>query len=148
MKIKFRSRLNTMLSALIGFFAASCSQTILPSKGMVCMYGVPTNLIDVQGKVTDQAGRSLEGIHIRLTTTQQDKNYQFTTDADGKFTAENLNFFGLRQDTLKVIATDTTHTYSTDSVQVPLSDLKLKADKAWKREYSAKVRIKLKPDNQ
>ena len=51
-----------MLAALLGI-SAGCKGG---SQDIVCMYGVPTVSYELKGKVTDEAGKPVEGIEVSL----------------------------------------------------------------------------------
>ena len=142
-----RILINTLITTLMGFLSVSCNDPV-PAYGVMAMYGVPTNLVDVEGQVTNNEGEPLQSIKIEIKTSQDGTVYHVYTNADGKYSAQNCDFFGFASDTLKVVATDTTHLHAPDSVQIPFAKLDLESDNGWTREYSAEVNVELKKDNQ
>ena len=136
--------INSLISAIMGLFAVSCNH-LVPMYGVVAMYGVPTKLVDVKGKITNESGEALKGVQVKISTAKEEGvQYEVYTNDEGLYTTVDCDFFNYGNDTLKVVVNDTTDVYAPDSVKIPFDALDIEVDTGWVKEYSVDVDLELK----
>lgn len=80
-----KNKLILWILSLLGFAAASTS---CEDAGSVCEYGVPYATFSLKGKVTDQAGKPIPGISVRVMDEAEK-----LTDEQGLFAFENAHLY-------------------------------------------------------
>ena len=75
MKQKARHLLQLLLGTVLGWLGFSSCEVLDPG-GVVCMYGTPTIRFEAKGKVTDTAGKGIEGVRVAVRV------HRYTPNAD------------------------------------------------------------------
>lgn len=140
-----------MLLALLGIGGCGELNEDDPNFRMEVMYGVPTVHYSIKGKVTDENGKAVDGIQVRVQRQASGDNRIWYDDitapissgADGKWSVEPRD---MPTSTLKIIFTDTDGEanggeFATDSIQVPVNIVKDPKNKDPWYDGDAKVEV-------
>lgn len=96
MKQKAHHLLQLLLGTLLGWLGFSSCEILDPG-GMVCMYGSPTVRFEAKGKVTDSAGKGIEGVRVAVRVHRHTPGYDqehwyyddtLYTNAAGKYASQ------------------------------------------------------------
>jgi putative lipoprotein (rSAM/lipoprotein system) len=107
MKVRFNRWYNAVLTALLTLLGYGCSSSSDDSD--VEMYGVLASYYVIQGSVTDEAGKPIQGIKTSLKHVIKELNYvvecydSVQTDVAGQY---QLEFSGFHDPNLKLIVED------------------------------------------
>lgn len=117
-RVAFLTKINAILVALTTFFGCNNSGiSINNNENLLCKYGCPYSDLSVQGTVKDEADKPLEKIQISVKMVNNGPFEAVTTDAEGHYNTGNIKPFPA--DSVKVVATDPTGQYVSDSTKVP-----------------------------
>ena len=138
-KNKFHLLVSSLLTTLLGFFGASC---VFPGP---VMYGpaVPENTLEVDGKVTNEAGEPLESMQVVINTSRISIKDTVYTNASGEF-ERAYGFPQEGNDTLLIEVNDTSDVYASEKVQIPFTEMTKETESEWFTEYSVDVKLQLK----
>lgn len=122
-----------MLLALLGIGGCQSLEEVDEQVGELTMvaYGVPTVHYSINGKVTDEKGKALEGIQVSVKSKRHGDNRSWysdiispiSSDSKGKWEAEPR---AMPTDTLQIVFTDIDGAanggeFAADSVRVPVN---------------------------
>ena len=135
---KLRVWFNAMIAAVLGMFG-------ITSCGGPVMYGpgVPEDLVEVEGEVTNEAGEPLESMQVGINTARVRMNDTIYTNAEGEI-ERHYGFPQTANDTLLVEVNDTTGLYESEKVAVPFTEMTKETESAFVTEYSVDVKVQLK----
>lgn len=139
---KNRILLNTLLTSLLGLFAASCDR----GGSMVCMYGpMPVDdmaVYKVTGQITDEQNQPLDSMRVHFYLDQFVRTDDFHSDSIGEYHAELWTWKGA--DTLHLVVYDPKKEYASDTTRIAISDMKLTPHEELSCSYSVELDIQLK----
>ena len=139
---RFRILLNTLLTSLLGLFAASCDR----GGGMVCLYGpMPVDemaVYKVTGQITDEQNQPLDSMRVHFYLDQFVRTDDFHSDSIGEYHAELWTWKGA--DTLHLVVYDPKKEYASDTTRIAISDMKLTPHEELSCSYSVELDIQLK----
>ena len=139
---RFRILLNTLLTSLLGLFAASCDR----GGGMVCLYGpMPVDdmaVYKVTGQITDEQNQPLDSMRVHFYLDQFVCTDDFHSDSIGEYHAELWTWKGA--DTLHLVVYDPKKEYASDTTRIAISDMKLTSHEELSCSYSVELDIQLK----
>ena len=139
---RFRILLNTLLTSLLGLFAASCDR----GGSMVCMYGpMPVDdmaVYKVTGQITDEQNQPLDSMRVHFYLDQFVRTDDFHSDSIGEYHAELWTWKGA--DTLHLVVYDPKKEYASDTTKIAISDMKLTPHEELSCSYSVELDIQLK----
>lgn len=141
---------NTLLASLLAVLGFAADREL----GMMCKYGVPNNQLSVTGQVTDQEGKPLKGMGVKIIGRNSERNlkeniayarengYEFdslqiadTTDAEGRFSVETNAFY--LGDSLRMVVLDidgdANGKYASDTVQLAQPEYRRDEHDSWTR---------------
>lgn len=98
MKVRFNHWYKTVLVTLLSMLGfASCNVDDYDENdpgGLVLMYGVPSTTYQINGNVTDEAGKSIDGISVKLVLAGTDQQFwtldSVGTKSGGKFSVKDF----------------------------------------------------------
>lgn len=121
------SKLNALLGVLLTLLGFSSCGNNSPWNE-VCEYGMPHANLSVKGKVMDESGASLEGIHVTLKEVYRhedveyfDPRYHTSSDAHGQYAHSGIWTGDSPDHFLRVVAEDPKGVYAADSTDVTLT---------------------------
>ena len=139
---RFRILLNTLLTSLLGLFAASCDR----GGSMVCMYGpMPVDdmaVYKVTGQITDEQNQPLDSMRVHFYLDQFVRTDDSHSDSIGEYHAELWTWKGA--DTLQLVVYDPKKEYASDTTRIAISNMKLTPHEELSCSYSLELDIQLK----
>lgn len=141
-KNKYHLLVNSLLTTLLGLFAASCDR----GGSMVCMYG-PTPVDDmavykVTGQITDEQNQPLDSMRVHFYLDQFVRTDDFHSDSIGEYHAELWTWKGA--DTLQLVVYDPKKEYDSYTTKVAISDMDAQPHEELSCSYSVELDIQLK----
>ena len=141
-KNKYHLLVNSLLTTLLGLFAASCDR----GGSMVCMYGpMPVDdmaVYKVTGQITDEQNQPLDSMRVHFYLDQFVRTDDFHSDSIGEYNAELWTWKGA--DTLHLVVYDPKKEYASDTTRIAISDMKLTPHEELSCSYSVELDIQLK----
>ena len=135
---KFRMWFNAMIAAVLGLFGiTSCIAPVMYGPG------VPEDLVEVEGEVTNEAREPLESMQVVINTARVRMKDTLYTNAEGEI-ERHYGFPQTANDTLLVEVNDTTGLYESEKVAVPFTEMTKESETEWEREYSVDIKVQLK----
>ena len=138
-KNKYHLLVSSLLTTLLGFLGVSC---VFPGP-VLYGPGVPENIVDIDGEVTNEAGEPLESMQVVINTSRISIKDTVYTNASGEF-ERAYGFPQEGNDTLLIEVNDTSEVYASEKVQIPFTEMTKETDSEWSTEYSVDVKLQLK----
>lgn len=127
------SRICMAVVAFLGFGCSEDNSSDEPGEGIPCMYGTPTAVFEVKGKVTDGDGKEVGNAEIRVTKIDTPSGVysirKTTSETIGTYNVEGT-FTGSPEDKLKVVCVPADKNLEPDSTIVTLKKVN-DGDGAW-----------------
>ena len=141
-KNKYHLLVNSLLTTLLGLFAASCDR----GGGMVCLYGpMPVDdmaVYKVTGQITDEQNHPLDSMRVHFYLDQFVRTDDFHSDSIGEYNAELWTWKGA--DTLQLVVYDPKKEYDSYTTKVAISDMDAQPHEELSCSYSVELDIQLK----
>ena len=142
-KIKnvFHLLVGSLLTTLLGFFGASCDNSV------PVLYGVAldTNYVDLNGKVTNEDGQPLESMQVRVNRSYMRRLVDtLYTNTSGEFERYYAFTKDGSNDTLFIEVNDTSDVYASEKLKIPFSEMTKVSESEYATEYSVDVKLQLK----
>lgn len=143
------TRLCAVIVSLLGF---SCSADEPNDKNnTICMYGTPTGIFEVKGKVTDENGKPVANATIRVSKAEKASDthsfISVVSDTNGDYSTDRVYIFP--DDRVKIVCLTENKTLENDSVIVNLDYVKEDNNDSWNRGFAtatANFQLKKKTD--
>ena len=140
-KNKYHLLVNSLLTTLLGLFAASCDR----GGGMVCLYGpMPVDdmaAYEVTGRITNEQNEPLDSMRVHFYLDQFVRTDDFYSDSIGEYHAELHTW---KANTLRLIVSDPKNEYASDTTKIAISDIEAQPHEKLSCSYSVELDVQLK----
>ena len=121
MKAKFLTRVNALISLILGLFGFGCVSCVEYGVPVpLAEYGSPYATFEAQGKVTDENARPVEKIRVRIKNRLGTEYPEIYTNENGEYNTGMLEGV-YPPDSVDIVVTDITGNYASDSVRVKVN---------------------------